>query len=355
VNDGVVGYYAHHHGAGHLRRAAAIIAHLRAPAALLTSGPVDRAMFPASTEIVELPPDHDPARVAVDPTAGGALHWAPLDLELLRARAARMVDWLCRPSSRVLVCDVSVEAALLARLCGVAPILVHQTGDRRDPPHRLGAAVSVARLCPYPEQFEVAAVTPQERARSHYTGILAPHRPVLSTAAARRRIGAGPEPLVVIVLGGGGHSFDPGRLPAIAAALPGWSIRVTGPLPAGGRDRWRVDGWVEDVWPHLCAADVVVATAGSNAVAEVAAAGRPLVCVPEARPFDEQLVRATRLDQLGLAVAAAPWPEAGAWPGLLERARALGGRGLAELVDPDAAARAAAWIEAVAGQVPQPC
>ena len=50
--------------------------------------------------------------------------------------------------------------------------------------------------------------------------------------------------------------------------------------------------WVDDPWPLLCAADVVVTHAGQNAIADVAAARRPAVVIAQPRPHDEQLATA---------------------------------------------------------------
>ncbi len=55
--------------------------------------------------------------------------------------------------------------------------------------------------------------------------------------------------------------------------------------------------WVDDPWDDLCRADVVITHAGQNALAEVAAARRPAVVVPQSRPFDEQRAMSAALDQ----------------------------------------------------------
>ena len=73
------------------------------------------------------------------------------------------------------------------------------------------------------------------------------------------------------------------------AATPEWRWEVIGPAPAGpdpANLTWC--GWSSEVWPRLCAADVVVTHAGQNALAEVAAARRPAVVVPQDRPHNEQ-------------------------------------------------------------------
>jgi UDP-N-acetylglucosamine:LPS N-acetylglucosamine transferase len=63
----------------------------------------------------------------------------------------------------------------------------------------------------------------------------------------------------------------------------------------------RTIGWVDDPEPILSQASVVVGNAGVGTVADVIATGRPLVVVPEARPFGEQAATAAALDRAGLA------------------------------------------------------
>jgi UDP-N-acetylglucosamine--N-acetylmuramyl-(pentapeptide) pyrophosphoryl-undecaprenol N-acetylglucosamine transferase len=132
-------------------------------------------------------------------------------------------------------------------------------------------------------------------------------------AAARRRLGIEGGPTVVVALGAGGHGACTVDLEHLAASLPEVHVVVVG-RPQGiaegraGLDL-RVDGWVADIADHLAAADVVVASAGASIVAEVAAARRPLVCVPEMRPFAEQEERARRLSDRGVARTVASWAD----------------------------------------------
>lgn len=62
-----------------------------------------------------------------------------------------------------------------------------------------------------------------------------------------------------------------------------------------------------------------------NAIAEVAAARKPAVVVPQARPHGEQEATGRALDRAGLAVVTAGWPQASSWPALLRRALEMGG------------------------------
>ncbi|HIG76109.1 MAG TPA: hypothetical protein EYQ24_16480 [Bacteroidetes bacterium] len=105
-----VGYYAHHHGRGHVARACAILAHVRAPATLFTSAEVPSP--PENVEVVPLPPDLPRGDESPPPPP---LHYAPIAHGGVRQRMARIAAWAAEGPA-VLVVDVSVEVALFGRL-----------------------------------------------------------------------------------------------------------------------------------------------------------------------------------------------------------------------------------------------
>ena len=84
--------------------------------------------------------------------------------------------------------DVSVEVALLARLCGVPFAYLRQTGERDDPPHQLAYRWAAGLLAPFPEWLEPArdaGLGP--RAKTAYVGAITRFD---GAAAAARRPGA---------------------------------------------------------------------------------------------------------------------------------------------------------------------
>ncbi len=70
--------------------------------------------------------------------------------------------------------------------------------------------------------------------------------------------------------------------------------------------------------------------------------------MPQKRPFDEQMVKARRLEALGVAIILEAWPVAADWPVLLRRARNLNLDLLQSLHDPDGATRAAELLKSLA-------
>jgi hypothetical protein len=119
----------------------------------------------------------------------------------------------------------------------------------------------------------------------------------------------------VTVLAGRGGAFDPELLAAARAQTPDWAWTLLGG-----------DTWVDDPWAAVVEADVVLTHAGQNALAEVAAARRPAVVVPQQRPHAEQTTTATVLAEGGWPALVEPTPPLDGWADRLDRAAALDGR-----------------------------
>ncbi|MEU6941956.1 glycosyl transferase, partial [Streptomyces rubiginosohelvolus] len=144
----MIGYYVHHQGNGHLHRARSIAAHCPLPVTGLSSLPPPDD-WPGPW--VRLPRDDDGDRTAFgDVTAGGRLHWAPVLHAGLRGRMARIAEWIAATTPALLVSDVSVEVALLARLLGTPTAVVAMRGERTDPPHRTAYDLAELLLAPWP-------------------------------------------------------------------------------------------------------------------------------------------------------------------------------------------------------------
>ncbi|WP_026374290.1 glycosyltransferase [Agrococcus lahaulensis] len=322
----MIGYYVHHHGRGHLSRATAIATALGRPLTGLSSLPAPPD-WPG--DWVQLPADDADAPV-VDAEARGRLHWVPLDHSGLRARMARIAQWIDEHRPDAIVVDVSVEVALLARLHGVPVVTIAMPGDRRDPAHELGYAIAAEIIGAWPPEAGLLGGAPGLAGRVHAVGAIsrfAPRAP--APLDARRR---------VVVLGGaGGDTFTADAVARAREDAPGWEWTHLG---ANG-------SWTDDPWSALLGATVVVTHAGESAIAEVAAARRPAIVIPQERPHDEQRCTAAVLaDERWPALVQAEWPTTG-WSALLERAVALDAGGWQAWNDGRGAERAAAVIAAV--------
>ncbi len=325
-----IGYYVHHVGHGHRHRATELARHLAA-----TGGP-------PVTGLSSLPRPHDwpgpwielarddqgPAATMstlASRTAGGRLHWVPSGDEGLLARTAQVSAWLESERPEAVVVDVSVEITLLVRLHGIPVVSVVLPGRRDDPAHRLGFDVADALVAFWPPQAHgmVHGIGPHALEGLRCVGALSRFPVTPSQLPEHARHSA------VLLLGSGGH---------------------TDVVVPRGRWTWTVlggdAGWVKDPSRLIRDAAVVVTHAGQNALAEVAAARRSVVVVPQVRPHEEQLTT-------GAVLARDEWPAVvlDDWPqddGPLDVASALDGELWAGWCDGRAVERYADVVASVA-------
>lgn len=325
----MIGYYVHHHGRGHLSRAIAIAAALNNEMTGISSLP-----RPAQWrgDWIELP--QDDARDPLDPDAHGRLHWAPLYANGLRDRMGMISAWIAAECPSAIVVDVSVEVALLARLHGVPVITVAVPGRRDDHAHALAFDLSAAIIGAWPREATgmLTGLTPTARQRLHAVGAIARFAPAIEARAATKRR------RVLVLSGAGGDNFSR-------------ALATTGQAHAAAWEWTHLGGssghWTPDPWTALLAADVVVTHAGEGILAEVAAARRPAIVIPQSRPHDEQITTASVLQRSSWPVIVlAPEQEAD-WPSVLEEAYALDGSVWSTWNDGAGAARAAAVIHDV--------
>lgn len=301
----VIGYYAHHHGRGHLTRAEAIIARLEADVTILSS-----AEYAGSARHLPLPLDDGDRESR--PDAGGALHWAPLGSAGLRERMARITAWIEEARPAAFVVDVSVEVTMLARLCGVPTVVMAMPGDRSDPPHQLAYHVADRIVAAWPRELYEPSWLRAHADRVAYVGGISRFDgragPAPGDAGATEIDGR----KQVVVLGGrGGTSMTREVVEQAAAEAPDWQWSALGVAGAP---------WVDDPLAAMAAADVVVSAAGQSSIADLAVARRPAVVLCEERPFGEQLATGAAVERGGLATVLRSLPAPHEWPGLLDSA-----------------------------------
>lgn len=242
--------------------------------------------------------------------------------------------WVADARPEAVVVDVSVEVATFVRLLGVPVIVMAQPGKRVDAPHLLVYRLADHIIAPWPREL---CEPPWLRSYAHKTSYVGG----ISRFEGRRAPDgeAGDRPTVLVLGGAGGSGLDADAVQAMAAGNPAYRWTSLG-VPGGP--------WTPDPWPQICAADVVVGHGGQGCVADIAAAEKPAVIIPQTRPFDEQRMTARVLGQHRLAVVATKWPAARAWPALLAHARSADTTRWQRWQVRGAAARAATAIEETA-------
>ena len=323
----VVGWYAHHLGAGHVARARVVAVHMQADVTILSSAPRPED-WPAA-QWVDLPRDDEPA--GQDHTAGGVLHWAPLQHKGFADRMQLIAAWVAEHGPAVFVTDVSVEVALLVRLLGVPVATFVKPGDRSDRQHQLAYDSATALLATWPEEASiVGGWQPRWDAKTTWLGSFSrfDDRATAPPPQGRR---------VALVWGAGGTDVTDAQIESARRATPDWS--------------WTVcrDVGPDALWESLQSADVVVGHAGQNVVSEVAAARRGSVIIAQRRPHDEQHFTVRGLEAAGVGHGLPAWPESDAWPGLLESAAGIDVDRWSRWTDGAGARRCAALLDSLAG------
>ena len=329
----MIGYYVHHVGVGHLRRAQAVAEALGEPVTGFSS--LDA---PPGWEGPWIRLERDDAELEPrDRTAHQRLHWVPLGDAGLRSRMGEIASWLRHVAPQAFVVDVSVEVATLVRLHGIPVVSMVVPGERDDPAHHLGFDLSDALVGCWPPTATqmLRGVPPYLLDRVQPVGALS-RFPVAEPAPRRpgpRRVAVLAEP------GSAGLPLDDEELELARKETPGWEWTVLGDA---------VGTAVEDVFEALRDADVVITHGGQDALAEVAAARTPAVIVPRELPHQEQQVTADALWHGGWPVVLVDaWPTSG-WAERLERAAALDGEDWASWCDGQAAGRIAEIVRSVA-------
>lgn len=338
-----IGYYVHHHGDGHRRRALAI-AHA-APSGTFTLIGTGLAGRTESIDCLDLPDDRLSGggfngRDAA-PDRPGALHYAPYHHDGIRRRIASLAEWIERRQPALMVVDVSVEIAMLARMAATPAVYVRLAGMRDDVAHLEAFRGAAAILSPFHRDLDDPATSAWVRAKTRFC-------PGLTAAPVMTDGLRSPTVLVVHGLGGGGGNGE--ELAAAARATPDLSWRVIGPAsqPASIPANLVLLGWVQDADAEIAAAGIVIGAGGDGLVNAVIATGASFICLPEPRPFDEQLSKARRLAALDAAIVIERWPDPSDWPALTARAWNLKPDALRRLHDPDGARDAADFLIATA-------
>ncbi|MES1938404.1 LPS N-acetylglucosamine transferase, partial [Salinisphaera hydrothermalis C27AD] len=350
-------FFVHHQGRGHAARTRATIAAMseQRPVSVVTADPSLFDGFERDIEIVALPNMIGaavPTATLYDHATPDTLHCVPLGVREMRATMRRIIDHLDERDVGLFVIDVSAELAQLARIASVPAVKIRMHGRRDDPGHRAAYQACTGLLAPFDEALEQPEYPGWARAKTFYTGGLCTHTSAVPERAdARRRLGLPLDREIVLAMTGGGGAGTPYAPLTVAARAAPHALFVTvGPLHREGHETDFANlvnhGWIDNVTDYVAAADIVIASAGDNTVTEIARVGRPYICTPEWRYFDEQTAKAERLAALDAALHTPRLPGDNAgWVSLLEQARALSVDRLQRLYDPAAAVNAAGWLE----------
>lgn len=336
-----IGYYVHHHGAGHFARAAIVADRAGGRITLIGTGLAGRT---GAVPCLDLPDDRRDA--SFDGRDGGsdrpqALHYAPIDHDGVRRRVAAIAAWIADAQPALLVVDVSCEVAMLARLASVPTVVVRLAGRREDAPHLQAFRAARSILSPFAAALDDPETPDWLREKTVYCPGL----------VRRPHIVARDAETILVVVGQGGATSDGAVWARAARAIPDRKWEVIGPCSAAPEaiGNLTLSGWVGDAAERITRAGLVVGSAGDGVVGDVLAAGRPFICIPEDRPFDEQRSKSAGLVRAGAAVLCED-PSRADWAALIADAEDLAPEAAAALDDPRGADRLADYLLALADE-----
>lgn len=329
-----IGFYVHHQGSGHFIRALSIAQKLKNyHITFFGSGLKDfQDQIPGHIKQIYLDPDFDEGKIISDEPYPDVFHYAPLGIAGLRQRNAALVNWFSNSWPCLLIVDVSVEITLLARLCGVPSIVIKLNGHRNDLPHISAFQSCEKILAPYPKWMEDETTTAWLRDKTVFTGGFCRY-----SLSNRSCISPEKKNTVVVMIGSGGTKLTEDMLKNMAENCPGKSITVLGLKNIGPKlpDNLQFCGQVADPFEWLCEAELVVGSGGDNVVMEMAWLQKKFICIPEERPFEEQISKAKKLKEKGLAIIVNELENAD-WPELFLQAKNLDPAGWENMINPDA-------------------
>jgi len=301
-----IAFYIHHHGSGHIMRSIAIARELKNCNIYFLGSDLSAysGIIPHWINCLQLPmdtpmdgeylPDYQPAAVA--------LHYAPIGVEGQRKRVAMITDFLSTVNPCLLVVDVSVEIAMLARLCGIPTIVVRQHGNRIDLPHKVAYRNAIGLLAPYGKELQ-SSDPKWMLDKTFFTGGFSRFSPQKDTSNIEDKT-------VAVLIGSGGSSIDEGFVYHLAGTCVEWTFHIIGSgIPQENNLNYKnlfIHGNIENPLPLLTSCRLIIGNSGHNTVMEAASLDKRFITIPEPRPFQEQLSKAEILQMNNLATVVLP-------------------------------------------------
>ncbi|WP_293880723.1 glycosyltransferase [Sphingobacterium sp. UBA1498] len=292
-------FYIHHHGAGHLTRALAIAAQLPHNEVVFfgSSLATHKDLIPEDILTIELPFD-TPIDSDWDWTSSelNFLHYAPLNVKGIVDRNYLIINFFAKNSLCLLIVDVSVEIALLARLCGIPTVVVRQHGDRSDTPHSLAYESASLLLAPYAKSM-AQDIEKEFMPKTFYSGGFSKY------SGMSIEENSSSENQIAIFFGQGGTCFDWPLIAQIRRDLPQTSnLHILGTIQNyKAIDGVSYYGNSKDAYHILKNCGIVISNAGHNCIMELGDLRKKIICIPAERPFEEQKIKVKLLENAGVA------------------------------------------------------
>jgi len=293
----MIGYYAHSHGSGHCNFASSFAHELGDKLTIFTAREEN---FDTNFKVVKLPDDYKDGTEFTDKAfkLPKALHYAPVNLRKVTRRNQIILQTILDRKIKLLIVDVSVEVAMLARVSSIPYIYRRQPGNRNDFAHLNAYEGAAFLIAYYPQELENDATPDWVVDKTIYLGFISKHLVRGDSNKYEIDLPTNHKKNLFHILGFGGTEqieFEDLRAE--------YNILVIGPRNSK-RDTVfdQHYGVVPSTRPYIELADIVFAACGANATSEILSLGKRFIAIPEIRPFDEQRYTAKSLEKLGWGI-----------------------------------------------------
>ena len=293
----MIGYYAHSHGSGHCNFAQIFAKKLGTKLCIFTDSDYS---FNTNSNVVRLANENPDGtefdrRKFEEPLS---LHYAPVNMRKITIRNQRILDHINQKNINLLIIDVSVEIAMLARVSSVPYAYVRLQGDRSDIPHINAFEGATFLLAYFPEELEPENTPDWIREKTVYLGFISKNMFESKSQPWPKEFRKNGKPNLLYVSGfGGSRRFEFEDLDKK------FNIFIIGPGNNFDKNANITSiGVVPCTHKYLAHADFIVAGCGANTTSEILTLGKRFVAISENRPYDEQKQLASGLEKMNWAV-----------------------------------------------------
>lgn len=323
-----------------MQRAISICKHISRPVVMFSAQPKP-ASLPDNVTYIDLVSD---AVADYTQPTDSAFHYTPYDSAIFD-RNQQLIDAWLELGIRELYVDVSAEVAILAKLYGLIVGYAVMPGTRTDRAHSYAYDAADYLLAHCAPQFD-DPTNRKTTTKTHYSGGISRFKKSLNEHDRNPVLPGMPSNVVVTMSPKAEQNVAQFVLHS-AQHFPDTTWHIVGSELLSNTASIEVHGVLKNPQLLYEQADIIIGSGGTNTIMEVASVAKPFICIPEPRPFDEQLIAAQNLQRLHAALYMQNFPKPSEWQGVIDDMRQIDLMAFSDLVSDDAAAQAAKIIESV--------
>ena len=296
-------YFANWNGSGHWQRANSILKHLYIPTIVI---------FYQKPDYIELEPLHqfiqiDPIRIQGDArfVENQAIHIPELFHQEYLHRTKNIIDICAEHKVKYAILDISMELAMVMRLCAIPYLSTVLHGDRSDMAQTHTFKCADRLLATYPLRLEQDFPDWQIEKTIYTGGVVKSYDDTITD----NPFDDIKKSVVLIIKPKGNSSFSNAYFEKVAIANPDYFWCGINFDEESTGENHQFNQFVERSDIYIKNADYLVINPGNNSILEAGYYNKPFMTKPEKRFFDEHLYKVEALKRENLAVVIEDWSE----------------------------------------------